>query len=293
MTGFGQAQFKDTQMELNLQIRSVNHRFFEIIFHIPQNLAYLEGRIKNYLHKRLKRGRFTFDLYISGGLVNRVIVNKEMAKQYFNSLRILTKELCLPGEITLAQVSALPGVLTLKESYLPEQVIWPRIGKLLSAACSDLLSMRLKEGKAISQDIIARTNKINNRLLFVRHRVPLFIANKRRQFKNAAGNIDVSASFSRDSESNRRNGDVVAIIKNCDISEEITRLAFHLKNFGRKIKSDRKYNLVGKELDFVAQEMQREVNTMGAKSQDAHLGAAVIEMKSEIEKIREQLQNAE
>jgi uncharacterized protein (TIGR00255 family) len=137
--------------------------------------------------------------------------------------------------------------------------------------------MRIKEGQAVSKDILARANKIRRRLFFVKRRALLVVAAKRRRIKAIAGNIE----------------EISAIIKSCDISEEVTRLGFHLENFTQKIHSNKSHNPIGKELDFITQEMQREANTMGAKCQDALLGAAIIEIKSQVEKIREQIQNVE
>lgn len=277
MTGFGRAQSRDKQTQLNLQIRSVNCRFFEVAFHMPESLSYLESRIKKYLHARLKRGRISFNFSISGPLAGKATIDKELARQYYNSLRRLRRELSMPGEVTLEQLSSFPGVVSLKENHLPESAIWPKIAKLLSLACNNLLGGRIKEGKAIARDISGRLSTVNKKLLFIRRRLPLVIANKRKQLKGAASNTE----------------EISAIIRNCDISEEIMRLSFHLKNFVRKVNSARCYGPQGKELDFIAQEMQREANTIGAKSQDANLSAAVIEIKSQIEKIREQLQNIE
>lgn len=277
MTGFGRAQFKDRHIELNLQMRSVNCRFFETAFHMPQSLVYLEGKIKKYLHKRIKRGRISFNLALSGSLAGKVSVDNELARQYAKRLARLRRELSLSGETTLAQLSAFPGVISLKENSLADKIIWSKIERLLKAACGDLLTMRIKEGRAITKDILARLNTINKKLLFVKRRASLFVANKRRQLKDIIGNAE----------------EISAIIKSCDISEEVMRLGFHCKSFAKKISSSRRHVPLGKELDFIAQEMQREANTMGAKSQDAHIASAVIEIKSQIEKIREQLQNAE
>lgn len=278
MTGFGRAHYKDRVIELTLQIRSVNSRYFEVAFHMPPNLAYLEDDIRQYLHKRIRRGRVSFNLFLSGVLAGGISVNKELARQYVKTLRKLKKELGLSGEVAVAQLSAFPGVITLQEGRLPEEIIRHRIEKLVAFACDNLLSTRIKEGKALAKDVLSRIANIHKKLSFIKQRVALFIAQKQ---KLAKGGI-VSPE------------EISAAIKACDISEEITRLYFHLKAFADKASSVRNQNnAIGKELDFIAQEMQREANTMGAKSQDARLGSAVIEIKSQIEKIREQAQNVE
>ncbi len=277
MTGFGRAQCQYKQLQLNLQIRSVNHRFCEVVFHIPENFICLEGRIKKYIQKYVKRGRVTVNLSIHGNLDAKVIIDQELARRYFRSLRNLKKTLNLSGEISLAQLSNFPGVLGLREVGLSDKMVWPAVEKLLRSACSDLRAMRLKEGRAVSKDMLSRASKIHKKLLFVKRRTPVVIAAKRRRIKEIAGNIE----------------EISGIIKACDISEEVMRLGFHLKNFAAKVYSNRHHNPIGKELDFIAQEMQREANTMGAKCQDALLGAAVIEIKSQVEKIREQVQNVE
>lgn len=274
MTGFGRAQFKDKEIEITLQMRSVNHRFFDVAFHLPHNLIYLEEPIKKYLRRRLYRGRITLNLFVAGNLPATINVNEALAKQYIVALRRMRKNLALCGEINSRDVVFFPGVFSLKDSEISKN-IWPKIQGLLSSACDTVIAMRLKEGVALGRDIGARLRKINNRIAFVRRRLQVFAASRRKRIEENGGKAE---------EAN-------AIIKNCDISEEVMRLEFHTQNFAAKINSRKRHNLAGKELDFLAQEMQREANTMGAKSQDAPLSGAVVEIKSEIEKIREQVQN--
>lgn len=277
MTGFGRAQVRYNKIHFTLQMSSVNHRFFEVVFHVPPNLIYLEDKIKHYLHKRIKRGRITLSLSVSGSLCSKASLDKELAKEYFRAVCALKKEVSLSGEISLAQLSAMPGVLSLQESELPEEVLWPRIEKLLISACDNLSGMRAKEGEAIEKDVLSRLDKINTKLSFIKRKIPVVIAQKCKRLESSGiGSEEISAA-----------------VRNCDIAEEVTRLAFHSKSFATKIKNNRRRLPLGKELDFITQEMQREANTMGAKAQDVHLSAAVIEIKSQIEKIREQIQNAE
>lgn len=277
MTGFGRAHFKDKNIELNLQVRSVNSRYFETAFHLPSGLIYLEDDIKKYLHKKIRRGRITFHLSVNGVLPSTVRANNMLARQYVKLLDGLKKELSLSGDISLAQLSGFPGVLVAQESVLPAELIQPTVEKLLSSACGGLLAMRVKEGEALAKDILARLSKIEKKASFIKRRLSLFVTQKRKQAKEKTNTDEISA-----------------LIKDCDISEEITRLAFHLKTFIEKVKArNNQHSAIGKELDFISQEMQREANTMGAKSQDVNINSAVIEIKSQIEKIREQLQNVE
>lgn len=277
MTGFGRAQIRYKQTQLTLQISSVNHRFFEVSCHIPGGLIYLEDRVKQYLHKKINRGKITFNLFVSGNIAGKISLDKGLAREYFQAMSALKKELSLKEEINLAQLSALPGVLCLSESALPEEVIWPRTEKLLVLACAGLLKMRFREGAAIEKDVLSRLANIGKNLAFIKRRVPKVISKKRaRMSASCAGSEEVGAAA-----------------KSCDIAEEITRLAFHVKSFALKVKGNKKRAPLGKELDFITQEMQREANTMGAKAQDSHLSSAVIEIKSQIEKMREQIQNAE
>ncbi|PIQ89184.1 MAG: YicC family protein [Candidatus Omnitrophica bacterium CG11_big_fil_rev_8_21_14_0_20_42_13] len=277
MTGFGRAQAKYKNIELSVQIRSVNHRFFEVVCHMPERLLFLEHKIKQYLHGRLKRGRISFNLFLAGNLSGEVKLDKDLAGQYAASLRLLQKELRLKDELSVTAISAFPGVFNLAEKQFSEETIWPRIEKLLNSAGNNLLTMRAKEGRVICSDVLLRARKITGNISLIKKRLSVIIGEKRKKLKKSANNIE----------------EISAIIKNCDISEEITRLGFHVKVFSEKVKSKKSQGPIGKELDFIAQEMQREANTMGAKSQDAFLSSAVIEIKSQIEKIREQLQNAE
>lgn len=271
MTGFGGRQ-KDIPPfgNISVELRSTNHKFLETVLHLPQGFISLEDKIKRQIEGKIRRGRVTCVINILGGENSDVFVNTALIAKYLKSLEKIKGKFRIADEIRLDTLIHLPGVLSLAESVVPKVKIWPKLKILLSEATEDLVRARKKEGAALYQLLAQRTKELKADMAAVKARFRKAIEEK-------------LAVLQSDEERS-------SFLKNSDITEEIERLAFHCANLFRKL------NLpgpVGKELDFIAQEMQREANTMGAKSCDARISATVVEIKSKIEKIREQVQNVE
>ena len=271
MTGFGT---KATQVKpvgkVNVELRSSNHKFLEIVFHLPEGLMSLEGRMKKEIESRVKRGRITCGVSVSGPKNTALYINKALVKKYLSALNGLQRQCRISGKVSLDTLMNLPGVLSLDDSLSATENLWPRLKPLLAGALDDLSSMRRKEGKALQQILKKRQEQLKKSLDFIRMR-----------FK--AANKEKLKSMQSDEER-------TTFLKETDITEEIDRLAFHLASFKAKLSRN---GPVGKELDFIAQEMQREANTLGAKTFDAAISGRVVQVKSQIEKIREQVQNIE
>ena len=271
MTGFGS---KEAQVEpfgkVSIELRCTNHKFLEIVFHLPEGFLSLEDRIKKEIEAKLKRGRVTCAINISGSKGSKVSINKGLLKNYILSLKNIKKEFGIKDELSINTLIHLPGILSLEESNVSVSSIWPRLKVLLNGALDELVKMRVKEGKALVGFLKSKADNLDKGLKTVKA-----------SFKNAAAK-----------KVNGLNSDEerASFLKDADITEEIERLTFHVRNFKSKLS---KNIPVGKELDFIAQEMQREANTMAAKSFDASISARVVQMKSQVEKIREQVQNIE
>jgi len=271
MTGFGST---DAALEpfgtLSVELRSINHKALEIMIHLPSGFLSLEPRIKKEIEARLRRGRVTCAISICDGQSNRVSINKSLLKEYIESLRSIKKEFKIQGEPSVDALLHLPGVLSLSENKVYIQKIWPPLKSALKKALDDLVKSRSKEGSALYAFLQSRAGQIFEELQKIK-----------RRFKKS-----ISTQLAKIKIDDER----VSFLKDTDITEEIERLVFHARNFKTKLCV---MGPVGKELDFIAQEMQREANTMSAKSFDMDISAKVIQIKSQVEKIREQLQNVE
>lgn len=271
MTGFGSKEAEISPFgKVSVELRSTNHKFLEAVFHLPEGFLVLEDRIKKELETKIKRGRVTCAINISGEGAQRVFINKKLLKDYIASLRNIKSRFHLQGEINLDTLIRLPGVLSLAESILAKARIWPRLKILIRQALDELAATRQKEGRALQA-------YLKNRAQFLTQD----LTNVKTRFKKVMR--DKAAALESDEER-------ASFLKDADISEELERLAFHSKNFQGRLS---KAGPMGKELDFIAQEMQREANTIGAKSCDAAISGKVVRLKSQVEKIREQAQNVE
>lgn len=271
MTGFGSAESQiDSLGKVSVELKSTNHKFLEIIFHLPLGLLALEDRIKKEIESKIKRGRITCAINISESKTQKVFVNKDLLKNYFHEFRNIKKEFKIKDEINIDTLIHLPGVLSLEEHRVGKDVVWPKLKPVIGKALSGLSKMRQNEGKALYGYLKERGKSLGVSIDFISKRFKKAVQEKLKEIQTD----EERSSF----------------LKNSDITEEIERLMFHIGNFNKTIVQ----NLpIGKELDFVAQEMQREANTLAAKSFDAVISGRIVLVKSQIEKIREQVQNVE
>ncbi len=271
MTGFGSREAEVAGLgKISVELRSTNHKFLEIVFHLPEGFLSLEDRIKKLIESKIKRGRLICSINITGTNSASLQINKGLLKQYLSSLKNIKREFGIHDEISFNTLIHLPGILSAAENKSLGPSIWPRLKILASQALEELVKTRQKEGKALFVHLKNRAEALQANLGYIRARFKKAIKDKLSQL-----NSDEERS---------------SFLKDTDISEEIERLAFHIQNFRNRLS---RQEPIGKELDFIAQEMQREANTMAAKSFDIAVSARVIQVKSQVEKIREQVQNIE
>lgn len=271
MTGFGAKECAAGAFgKICVELRTSNHKFLEIALHLPEGFLSLEERIKKEIEAKIKRGRVVCAINISGGEVASVTVNQKLLNNYIEATKRIQKQFAIKDGVKLDTLINLPGVVSLSESNLPKEKIWPFLKKLLNQALDILSSARRKEGEALVVHLKKEAQGLKDTLTGIRVRFKKIIKQK-------------AAKITIDEER-------AAFLKNSDITEEMERLSYHIKNFVSKFS---KGSPIGKELDFIAQEMQRETNTMGAKSCDTLISGEAVQLKSRIEKIREQAQNVE
>ena len=271
MTGFASQEIKtDTYGRISIEIRSTNHKFQEVVLHLPQGFLVLEDKIKKVIESKIKRGRISCSLNMAAGPAPEVFINKVLLSDYASAINKIKKMFNIKADCSIDTLIQLPGVLALIENNSSRYRVWPLLRASLNKAVDKLLAARRKEGTALCGYFKSRIGILdkytkNTKLL------------AKRLIKERA------ATIKNDEE--RSN-----FLRNSDITEELERLSFHIKNFRSKL---HKNTPVGKELDFIAQEMQREANTLASKSFDAAVSSMGVQIKSEIEKLREQVQNIE
>ncbi|MFA7271897.1 MAG: YicC/YloC family endoribonuclease [Candidatus Omnitrophota bacterium] len=271
MTGFGSYETIIPGLgRVSVELRSTNHKFLEIVLHLPEGSLSIEERIKKTIEAKVKRGRVTCALNMKGGRGGDVFINKPLLKNYLYKISRVKKEFKIKEGLDLNTLILLPGVLTLEEERASPENIWPKLKRALSMAVGNLAKTRSKEGEALQGYLKKQAEALRDELVAIRLRLK---AELQKKLKN----------FATDEE--RGN-----FLKDTDTTEEADRLSFHIRNFKNRLI---KGGVIGKELDFIAQEMQREANTMAAKTFDVSVSAKVLKMKSLIEKIREQAQNIE
>lgn len=270
MTGFGHSEVKAGNIGVSAEIRSTNHRFLEAVFHLPEGFYYLEGRLRNLLEARFERGRVVVSISITGRPKQKVRVNRSLLKDYLRVMKSLRRDAGPDMVLNADTLLGLPGVLDIYEVSKDKNALASAIFKTALKALDGLLEMRSREGEAIETDLKSRISKISRMMVFIRGQFKKALERKLKKLKSPE--------------------EKSAFIKSSDITEELVRINYHLKSFRKNL---HRQAPSGKEFDFIAQEMQREINTTGAKSIDALVSSSVVKIKSEVEKIREQLQNVE
>lgn len=291
MTGFGKASENSPYGRIIAEIKTLNHKNLSILLSSFNEFFLMEEEIKRLLEKEIVRGKTVVKISKENmekqKSFEKIEINKNLVTEYLKKIGSIQKELGIKGEVQIQKVIDLPGVLKYHEIEQKEDVLWPYIQKALSKALDRLITYRKSEGTRLSRDFNRRLRKIQCDIDKVK-KYDVQSVDKYRQklissVKNTAKKIEP--------DKGRIETEVATFARNCDITEEITRLNGHLKSY-RKAMSDVRTD-AGKKMDFIAQEMQREANTIGAKASDFRISKAVIDIKSEIEKIREQIKNIE
>ena len=288
MTGFGKGEIKFQGGSIIVEIKTVNHKFFDASLKLPETIAPFEDRIKEVLQKKISRGKINANIiYDNSGSKDEVItINRKLAKSYYKGLVGLKKYLGLKDALGVKDMVMLPGVINYEATQRNLTVLWPKIEKAILSALDSLLTDRKKEGKAIYRDFCKRTDDISKMLSEIKSRAHLNIQEYRQRFAQRIKDL----TSGHEIDKGRLEMEVAIFAKNSDISEEIARLKNHLANFKRTIALNGE---AGKKIDFIAQELHREINTIGSKASDFKISKNVIEIKGEIEKIREQAKNIE
>jgi uncharacterized protein (TIGR00255 family) len=289
MTGFGKRESLCQGTMIGVEIRSVNHRFCEIMVRLPKSLLSMELDLKEQVRRTCERGRIELMVTMNGGnssTTKIVELDRVMARRYVQGLRELQRDFKLSGTVDVNVVAGFRDLFTTSEE-IPLIKDVPKVVKgLAQRALTDLEKMRKKEGAALQKDLLNRIHTIEERLLLVHQRIPLSLQASVDRLKFRVAKLLEGERL----DSDRIVQEVAMLAERSDVTEELTRLQSHVAQFRSSLKSKAP---VGKRLDFLLQEMGREVNTIGSKANDVEISSQVVELKSELEKVREQVQNIE
>ena len=290
MTGYVRGGCAQNGFKITVELSAVNRRQSEISLNLPRELEMLEAPIRDAINAKIARGRVVARVSVHAGagkLSARMHLNLPLARAYASELNRLARQLKLAGEVTLDQLVRAPGVLQTDEELVEAEKIWPVIEQALKPALTALVKMREREGAHLAQDLTARIALMRKAVVKIQKQAPQTVENYRQQL---LGRIQSAGIENLAPDDERLLKEIVLFADRSDISEELTRLQSHFQQFEDCRKSKEP---VGRTLDFLAQEMNREVNTIGSKANDAVISREVVTLKAELEKFREQAQNVE
>lgn len=288
MTGYGRGEVDHAGAKFRVELSSVNRKQSDIVINLPREFAELEPRIRQALNERLSRGRTTVVVSCDNGTngSRELTLDTPLARSYHEAMRALQKELNAPGEITIANILQAPGVVRFSDNHPAAEEAWPSVEKALAAALGDLIAMRQREGSHLGHDLRRRVETIRAEIKQVRVLVPEVVEKYRATLRDRINKAGLDLAL----DDERLLKEIAIFADRSDVSEELTRLESHFAQFAEQL---RKQEPVGRTLEFIAQEISRELNTLGAKGNDAAISKHVVACKAELEKIREQIQNLE
>jgi len=286
MTGFGRAEGERYGLHLSIELRSVNHRFLDISVRLPKALATLEPDVRRLLSEKLNRGRVSAFISLNGEREEQgeIVLDTEAAERYFNLLRELKRRFKIEGNVDLKTMSSFPDLFVRRPPRVDEAKVWPWLASLLRKAVKDLVSAQESEGRILARDLRERLLVMKKALGAIRKSAPIRLEESRKALR-----ARIAALVGENELDEQRYATEIAMMADrADATEECVRLAAHIDQFSAFLRSGRSE---GRKMNFLLQEMNREANTLGAKAGDAVISRLVVELKEEIEKVREQVQN--
>ncbi len=289
MTGYGRGVAAGEGITVTVELSSVNRKQFDVVVSLPRGMQLLEARIAEEVHGGVTRGRVTVDVSLdwSGAARRKAVrIDEDLAAAYVRVLRKAARELDLEDNVDIRSIAALPDVMHYARPQEDIEQVWRVMKKALTKAVTDLNTMRAREGRALQSDMQARLKQLSAGVSAIRKRAPQVVTRYRRRLTQRL----TEAGIEWDGNDDRLLREIALFADRSDISEELTRLDSHLKQSRQMTRSK---EATGRSLDFLAQEMFREINTIGSKANDTPILQRVVDFKAELERIREQVQNIE
>ncbi len=288
MTGYGRAQMPVDGMNITVEIKSVNHRYFEFSSRLPRNYGFLDEKLKSFFMGKLTRGKM--ECYVSVETLEEpdtlVALNHPLIKGYLSAYEELAETYGIENDIRVSDIARVTDVFTLRKQAADEEKIWAAVSSVAAQALDGFIVMRTREGERLRADVLSRLDTILENVKFIEKRSPETV--KEYNEKLLARLHEMLADTHIDEQRILTESAIFA--DKIAVAEETVRLRSHISQLGTFLDSD---EAVGKKMDFLVQELNREANTIGSKAQDVEIARRVVAVKAEIEKIREQIQNIE
>ncbi|TYQ12914.1 UNVERIFIED_CONTAM: uncharacterized protein (TIGR00255 family) [Acetivibrio alkalicellulosi] len=288
MTGFGRGKFQGDGKEFLVEIKTVNHRYCDMYIKIPRQISFLEDKVREMVGKSISRGKA--DVYINYDDFSEdsksILIDEGLVKTYINSMELLRDKYGLKDDISVSLIAKFPDVIKVEKAEQDAEKLWKGLFEALGSALDALVHMRQIEGEGLKNDLIERTLSIENIIKEISIRCPEIV----KEYKSKLENRIKELMDQQIMDENRLAMEIAIFADRCSIDEELVRLVSHINQLRETLEIEEP---IGRKLDFLLQEMNREINTIGSKANDLLISKKVVEMKSELEKIREQIQNIE
>lgn len=287
MTGYGHCEYTENDITFTVEIKTVNHRYSDIFLRIPKQISSLEEQVRSLINDRIHRGKI--DVYINyenkSSQDHEVILDESLAKAYYNALKKIADDLGLRDDISASTIARFPDIIKVEKKD-DSDYIAEILKKAVSAAIDEVIEMRTREGERLKENLFAILDNIENFVRKIEEKAPIVVKEYKEKLEQRLSElIDIQQV-----DPARIATEVALFADKCSIDEELIRLSSHIFQMKEMLNAG---SPVGKKADFLIQEMNREVNTIGSKANDLEITRNVVELKSEIEKLREQIQNIE
>lgn len=288
MTGFGRCEVSEGDRKMTVEMKSVNHRYLDVNIKMPKKLNFFESAVRSLLKTYLQRGKV--DLFITcedlSEMKGSLKYNRELAAEYLKYLNQMAEEFGLENDVKAGALSRYPEVLVMEEAEDNEEELWKLLEQALKGACVQMVETRSKEGENLKRDLIDKLDEMLEHVAFIEERSPQIVAEYRKKLEDKVQELLSDAQI----EESRLVAEVTIFADKICVDEELVRLRSHIEHTKAVLQEK---DSVGRKLDFIAQEMNREANTILSKANDLEISNRAIELKTGIEKVREQIQNIE
>ncbi len=288
MTGFGRCEISEGDRKMTVEMKSVNHRYLDVAIKMPKKLNFFEAAVRGFLKQYLQRGKV--DVFITYEDLSEANVclhyNHALAAEYLKYLNQMSEEFGLEQDVKVSSLSRYPEVLVMEEVQEDEEELWKLLEQALRGACEQMVETRTTEGTNLKRDLMAKLDELLGHVTYIEERAPQIVAEYRAKLEEKVQELLADTQI----EESRIAAEVTIYADKICVDEEIVRLKSHIEHTKATLEEK---DSVGRKLDFIAQEMNREANTILSKANDLEVSSHAIELKTGIEKVREQIQNIE
>ncbi|EOS51979.1 YicC family protein [Lachnospiraceae bacterium MD335] len=288
MTGFGRCEITEGDRKYTVEMKSVNHRYLDVNIKMPKKLSFFESSIRNELKNYAQRGKIDMFITYEDFSESNICIkyNKDIAAEYLGYLKSMAEDFGLDNDIRVSSLSRYPEVFSMEEQTIDEEEIWNGLVKAVKGAAQSFADTRIKEGENLSKDLIFKLDAMLEHVAFIEERSPQLIDEYKKKLYEKVQDFLADVSF----DESRLMTEVTIYADKVCVDEEIVRLRSHIETMKQALLDG---GSIGRKLDFIAQEMNREANTILSKANDLAISNRGIDLKTEIEKVREQIQNIE